>query len=405
MGGALSWPFLRLYVLTLFYFSANAILNVTIPLKGESLGATNSAIGLIMGAYLFTTMFFRPWAGRVIQKHGPVKVLRTLLILNGIALALYTFSGLEGFFVARVMQGVCTAFFSMALQLGIIDALPDKDRSQGISMYSLCSYMPGIFGPLLALGMWEAGNTNIFTVAMIVIAVSTGVVGFSVRMDRKEADAAPVPAEQGAVSMASSFGQLFKNPHLFRCSSLMLSASIVFGSVTTFVPLYADQVKHGNAGVYLMIQAGIVVLSRFILRKKIPSDGKWHSSFVMFIFLILTIAALSISFSAAGGVVFFYIGAALMGTAQALLYPTLTTYLTFVLPQASRNVLVGLFIAMADLGVSMGGMLMGPIADLFSYSTMYSICAALGALMIGLAYRRGQGKREDYNIQNPHNAV
>nr|WP_243735006.1 MFS transporter [Paenibacillus turpanensis] len=394
-----------MYVLTLFYFSANAILNVTIPLKGESLGATNSAIGLIMGAYLFTTMFFRPWAGRVIQKHGPVKVLRTLLILNGIALALYTFSGLEGFFVARVMQGVCTAFFSMALQLGIIDALPDKDRSQGISMYSLCSYMPGIFGPLLALGMWEAGNTNIFTVAMIVIAVSTGVVGFSVRMDRKEADAAPVPAEQGAVSMASSFGQLFKNPHLFRCSSLMLSASIVFGSVTTFVPLYADQVKHGNAGVYLMIQAGIVVLSRFILRKKIPSDGKWHSSFVMFIFLILTIAALSISFSAAGGVVFFYIGAALMGTAQALLYPTLTTYLTFVLPQASRNVLVGLFIAMADLGVSMGGMLMGPIADLFSYSTMYSICAALGALMIGLAYRRGQGKREDYNIQNPHNAV
>ena len=33
MKGALSWPFLRLYILTLLYFSANSILNVMIPLK------------------------------------------------------------------------------------------------------------------------------------------------------------------------------------------------------------------------------------------------------------------------------------------------------------------------------------------------------------------------------------
>ena len=111
MNGALSWSFLRLYALSLLYFSANAILNVIIPLKGESLGATNTTIGIIMGAYLFTTMFFRPWAGKVIQKHGPTKVLRFILIINGIALILYAFSGLEGYFFARVLQGVCTAFF------------------------------------------------------------------------------------------------------------------------------------------------------------------------------------------------------------------------------------------------------------------------------------------------------
>lgn len=110
MKGALSWPFLRLYLLTLFYFSANPILNVIIPLKGESLGADNTTIGVIMGAYLFTTMFFRPWAGRMIQKYGPIKVLRTILVINGFALILYTFTGLGGYFIARMLQGVCTAF-------------------------------------------------------------------------------------------------------------------------------------------------------------------------------------------------------------------------------------------------------------------------------------------------------
>ncbi|WP_134685143.1 staphylopine family metallophore export MFS transporter CntE [Brevibacillus migulae] len=389
MRGALSWPFLRLYMLTLLYFSANSILNVIIPLKGAMLGATNTTIGIIMGAYLFTTMFIRPWAGHVIQKHGAIKVLRTILIFNGCALLLYTFTGLEGYFAARVLQGVCTAFFSMALQLGIIDALPDQDRSQGISMYSLCASMPGILGPLLALGIWHTGDGHYFTVAMITIAVLTGVAGYSAKMDKKEAEPPSVQSERGA-TMFQSFSQLVKNPHLCKCSGLMLTASIIFGAVTTFIPLYAGQIKYGNAGIYLMLQAGTVVLARFLLRKKIPSDGKWRSSFMMGIMLILAIAALSVSFSALGGAVLFYIGAVLMGIAQALLYPTLTTYLTFVLPQANRNVLIGLFIAMADLGVSLGGVIMGPVADHSSYSFMYLICSILGVAMMFFTYDRSK---------------
>jgi MFS family permease len=373
--------------LTLLYFSANAILNVILPLQGQSLGATNSTIGVIMGAYLFTTMLFRPWAGLVIQKYGPIRVLRTILAVNGLALLLYTFTGLEGYFIARMLQGVCTAFFSMALQLGIIDALPDKDRSQGISMYSLCASMPGIIGPLLALGMWQAGEMHVFTAAMIAIAVLTGVVGYSAKMDKKSAAPAAESAKQGG-TMMSSFGQLVRNPHLFKCSVLMLASSLVFGAVTTFIPLYAGQIQGGNAAVYLMLQAATVVLARFLCRKSIPSDGKWHSWFVMGIMLLLSVAAFCVSFAMTGGMLFFYTGAVLMGIAQALLYPTLTTYLTFVLPQASRNVLVGLFIAMADLGVSLGGMVMGPIADLASYSSMYMMCAILSTAMIVFAYGR-----------------
>lgn len=386
MKGALAWPFLRLYMLTLFYFSANAILNVIIPLQGSYLGASNTTIGIIMGAYLFTTMFLRPWAGHIIQKRGPIKVLRAILLLNGVALILYTFTGLEGYFVARVLQGVCTAFFSMALQLGIIDALPEKERSQGISMYSLCSYMPGIIGPLLALGIWQPGEMSGFTIAMIAIAILTGIAGFTAKMDKAGEEAGGQGGQRAAAF--SSFRELIRNPHLFACGVLMLTSSLVFGAVATFIPLYAMQISGGHAGIFLMLQAGTVVLARFGLRKKIPSDGKWRSSLVMGVMLILAVAAQCVSFSAIGGFVFLYIGAVLMGIAQALLYPMLTTYLTFVLPQANRNVLIGLFIATADMGVSLGGMIMGPVADLSSYSFMYTLCAVLGVAMAVFAYGR-----------------
>ncbi|KKI90045.1 multidrug MFS transporter [Bacillus sp. SA1-12] len=387
MSGAMSWPFLRLYLLVLLYFSANAILNVIIPLQGKTLGASNTTIGFIMGAYLFTTMFFRPWAGHIIQKHGPIKVLRVILIINGLALILYTITGLGGYLVARMLQGVSTAFFSMALQIGIIDALPEKDRSQGISLYSLFSYIPSIIGPLLALNIWQAGEMNTFTLVMIAIAAFTGGMGYSAKIEKKKIQPASNQTEQEA-NMFQLFGQLFKNPFLFKCSVLMLVASLVFGAITTFIPLYAMQIKNGNAAIYLMLQAGTVVFARFAFRKKIPSDGKWHSSFMMGTMLLLAVSAQSVSFSINGGAIFFYIGAILMGLAQALLYPTLTTYLSFVLPQMNRNVLLGLFIAMADFGVSLGGVIMGPIADLYSYSTMYMICAILGVAMFFFVYDR-----------------
>lgn len=386
MKGALSWPFLRLYLLTLLYFSANSILNVIIPLKGEALGATNTAIGVIMGAYLLTTMVFRPWAGHLIQRHGPVQVLRMILVINALALLLYTFTGLGGYLIARVLQGICTAFFSMALQLGIIDALPDKNRSQGISMYSLCSYLPGIVGPILAIGIWQTGE--MFAAAMIAIALLTGAVGYSVRIERQPTgDSNEFSQRNVAAAMLYSASQLVSNPHLCRSSALILSASLVFGAITTFIPLYAPQIGGGSASVYLMIQAAVVVAMRFLLMSKIPSDGKWRTSLMAGTMLLISAASLSVGLAQAAGAVLLYAGAVMMGIAQAVLYPTLTTYLSFTLPKEERNVLIGLFIAMADLGVSLGGIILGPVADLTSYSIMYLLCAILGAVMMLAAFK------------------
>ncbi|MBJ6360095.1 staphylopine family metallophore export MFS transporter CntE [Paenibacillus sp. GCM10012307] len=371
----MTWPFLRLYGLAFLFFSANPILNVILPLRGESLGANNAQIGLVMGSYMLTSMVLRPWAGYFTQKYGPLNILRILLVANGLALILYTISGLEGFVAARLIQGVSTAFVSMALQMGIIDALPDHERSQGVSLLTLSTYIPSIIGPLLALGIWEWGGMNAFTMAMVGIAVITAVFGFNAPIQSSP------KAEGGAVKsspgMFKAFGQLVTNRSLMISSILMFAASVVFGAVTMFLPLYATQINNGNAGIYLMIQAAVVVLSRFLLRNRIPSDGKWHPRLVIGILLIAAGAAELLSLSKLAGAGLLYASAVLMGTAQALLYPILMTYLTFVLPAVSRNVRIGLFIAMADFGMSMGGIVMGLVADVWSYSAMYAFCSGL----------------------------
>ncbi|QKS45115.1 MFS transporter [Paenibacillus cellulosilyticus] len=384
----MSGPFLRLYLLTLFYFSANAILNVVIPLKGESLGVSNTRIGIIMGVYLLTTMVCRPWAGYLIARYGPIQVLRIILTLNGLALLLYAFTDMNGYFAARIVQGICTAFFSMALQLSLIDALPDEERSQGISMYSLCSYLPGIIGPLLAIGMWNNGEGSLFAASMIVIACMTGVVGYTVRIRTQPVVDNVNSSSNAGITMLRSMRQLVHNPNMARSSILMLIASVIFGAVTAFMPLYAPRIHGGSAAIYLMIQAAVVVVIRFLFKSKMPSDGKWHSLFIAGILLLQMSAALCIGLAASLGVAVLYAGALLMGSAQALLYPTLTSYLSFVLPRNERSVLIGLFIAIADLGVAIGGIVMGPVADHFSYSYMYLLCAVLSAGVLFIAFDR-----------------
>lgn len=376
MKGAMAWPFLRLYLLTLMFFSANAILNVFIPLRGHDLGATNTAIGVVMGAYMLTAMVFRPWAGQIIAKIGPIHILRIILAINAVALILYGFTGLEGYFVARVIQGVCTAFFSMSIQLGIIDALPEKHRSEGVSLYSLFSTIPNLVGPLIAVQVWSLGHMSVFALIMIMIALSTAFFGYACTMGEKEPDTSkkvePIPFNAITV-----FGQLFKNRVLFKSGLIMVIASIVFGAVSTFIPLYIVNAQFGNAAIFLTTQAIAVVVARFYLRKYIPSDGLWHPKFMVIVLSLLCIAACLVALGPYIYVMLFYFSAIMIGTTQALVYPTLTSYLSFVLPSAGRNMLLGLFIACADLGISLGGALMGPISDWVGFMWMYLICSVL----------------------------
>lgn len=86
------------------------------------------------------------------------------------------------------MQGVCTAFFSMSLQLGIIDALPEEHRSEGVSLYSLFSTIPNLIGPLVAVGIWNYGPISVFAMVMIGIATITTFFGYRVTFAEQEPD-------------------------------------------------------------------------------------------------------------------------------------------------------------------------------------------------------------------------
>lgn len=106
-----SLSFIRFYILAFLFFAANSALTIILPLRSEAAGLSQSEIGLMMGAYMFTCMLLRPFAAQLLGRCGPLRVMKGLLVLHAATLLLFMVGGVESYLWLRALQGVATAFF------------------------------------------------------------------------------------------------------------------------------------------------------------------------------------------------------------------------------------------------------------------------------------------------------
>ncbi|QCR31276.1 MFS transporter [Lysinibacillus sp. SGAir0095] len=373
----LSFSMLQNYGLAIFYFTANSVLTVIFPLQAADHGMEEAEIGLMMGIYMFVCMVLRPWAGQMVSKYSVHTVMKYLLLGHVAALLFYVWLGVESLYVVRILQGIVTAFFSMAMQMGITETLRDEDRGQGMAMYSLSSVMPGLYGPALAMLLWVQRDISWLLIFITFLAFAPLLFFMKSPLPKIKKENASFTLKD----MIEGMKLARANKGLVVSSGVMLIGASIFGAISTFLPLYLLTTDTGNVGLYLFLQALVVVGSRFIFRKYIPSDGKWHPGFIT---LVLGSSIIGTTLLAVLPLIgsFIYISALFNGIATAMLYPTLTTYISFAIPESHKHVLLGIFLASYDLGFSLGGMLMGIVIQFGSYPIMFAACSIMGVVAI-----------------------
>ncbi|MBD2870384.1 MFS transporter [Paenibacillus sp. IB182493] len=375
--GPLSREMLQMYALALLFFTANSVLTVIFPLQAAEHGLREGEIGIMMGLYMLFCMILRPWAGQMIAKYSVLTIMKWLLAGHALALLIYVWLGVESLYIVRALQGIVTAFFSMCMQIGVADILREEDRGQGLSMYSLSSVLPSLYGPALALLLWNPYDYSYILLLIGVLAVLPLFLLYG----------APLPAttvDKGTFTfreMIAAFMVACRQRSLLVSVIVMLIGACIFGAISTFLPLYMVTTGDGNAALYLFVQALVVVLSRFLLRRSIPSDGKWYPTFMSLVFMSLIIGTILLGLlPLIGG--FIYVSAIFNGLATALLYPTIVTYLSFAIPKESKHILLGIFLASYDLGFALGGLVMGFVIQSSSFSSMFFICSMMGLIAI-----------------------
>ncbi|WP_088835375.1 staphylopine family metallophore export MFS transporter CntE [Paenibacillus tyrfis] len=374
-----------LYAVAFVFYATNHMLIIALPFFSQTMGAGRSEIGIIMGSYMFVSMFLRPVAGAVVDRFGSKNIFMIALVLNAIVLVSYTAESLWAFAVMRALQGAILAFFSMTVHLLIMDLLSDKVRGQGLSLLSLASMLPYTFVPALVLFM----KNQVTITEMLLLFAGLGFINIflGIRlflvlgnrgMNKKKKAEEPLTEEGKRKAIKA----------LVFPSLVMLLASIVFCVAPTFMPLYLESQGLDTAPLYFLVETGVLILIRFFGRKHIPSSASFPKGLLILLIVCFTLSPALLALSLSTPVLL--AAAVCNGLALSLLYPTLMTYISFVVPEKVRGYSIGWFIAAADFGTSSGAFVMGWLADAFTYRGMLAAAAGIGAfaLLLTLLQRR-----------------
>ena len=367
-----------IYIATLAFYTVVYMVLMVLPFHAEAHGADKNAIGLIMGITMFSSMFSRPVAGRLVDRFGAVWIFVGALLIFALSLLGYFSESLLIYGAVRAVQGIVAAFFSTAMEIVTIGLLSARSRGQGLSLYSLATMVPTTFGPAAALTLKESVSMHSLFLFFVLLSGANVVFGAVVAWRGKRIKEAAPPRPDARIEKGA-----WRNRALVVASTTMMLTSIANGAIFTFLPLFLESRGSKLGSVYFLVQTVTLMLCRFVGGKRIASDGSLHMGFLGLLIGMAAIGALLISATVATPVL---LGAAVLnGISFALMYPTLLTYVSFHVPEKSRGFLLSLFIGAADFGFALGALAMGPLAEHTSYEVMYVTCACICLLALGAA--------------------
>ncbi|MEM1426209.1 MAG: MFS transporter, partial [Cyanobacteria bacterium P01_H01_bin.130] len=228
----------------LFWCSMSSLLP-TLSLYAQDLGGSDQQVGLVMGSFAIGLLLARTRFGRLADRRG-----RKLVLLIGTTVAMtapigYLFTtSIPVLMGLRIFHGLSIAAFTTAYAAFVVDVSPPEHRGQVIGYMTLTQPVGVALGP--ALGSYvqsELGHAPTFAIAASFGLLAT--LGMNVIEDSRSPAAAPPPgdgssdeniAESSPPQNNSPFKQLFL-PEILTPALVMLMVGLVFGTVSTFIPL------------------------------------------------------------------------------------------------------------------------------------------------------------------------
>ena len=166
---------------------------------------------------------------------------------------------------------------------------------------------------------------------------------------------------------------LFSREALFP-SALMFIVSLTYGSIVSFLSLFALKKGISNPGVFFSVFAVTLILVRALAGKLSDIKGR---KYVIIPGMVLIAAGLGV-LSTASALEIFLAAALLYGLGFGLVHPSLMALLVDRVSEAGRGAAMGTFTAAFDLGIGTGSILLGLVLQYYGFQVMYT----LGGLIV-----------------------
>jgi MFS family permease len=368
---------LLIFISTFFFWAAIYFYAPVLPVYAESLGANLTAVGIIGAAYALPQLLFRIpmgiWSDSL-GRRKPLVIGGIIMVLLG-AFGLWISPNSWSLSLFRGLVGVGSASW-VAFTVYAVSFYPENNTAQAVGILNFI--MSAALTITTALGGLVAdtwGEKTAFLTAAVLAIVALVFVLFAreIRMPKT-----PGLSREG-------FKQVTRRPLLLVVSIMgILLFFAEFMSVWGFVPVYAARIGASDTelGILTMLASGVSMVGSLVVAPMIKRRGNIFTMVLGSVMLGLSLLAVP-----------FIHNIPLLDLAQMLngfgwgMLPTQLMALSIhnIAPQ-QRATAMGFFQATYALGMLLGPLVSGFLADNFGLPVIFYFSSAVCLLVIGMSY-------------------
>ena len=369
---------LTLFTAGLLFWSSMASLLPTLPLYVQSVGGTKQQIGFVMGAFAIGLLLSRPQLGKIADSRGRKQVLILGASVAAIAPLGYLLAqSIPLLLLIRAFHGISIAAFTTAYSALVTDLSPPGKRGELIGYMSLVSPIGLAFGPAIG-GFVQAwvGYTPLFAMSATFAATA---IFFTCKIAEPNFADLTKSDSLSEDKNSQKYWQMLWNPRVRIPALVLLVVGLVFGTLSTFMPLFIQETKANlNPGLFYSTAAIASFGMRVVTGR--ASDKYGRGLFISGGLICYILSMLLLYLANNSGA--FLISALVEGCAGGTVIPMMVTLMSDKCEPYERGRLFSLCIGGFDLGIAIAGPTLGFVAEQVGYRNMFGLAAGLAGLAL-----------------------
>jgi MFS family permease len=334
--------------------------------------------GFSASIFVIGTIIIRLFAGKWIVRIGHKKTLSAGIILCLLMSLIYlVVNSIYLLNAVRFLHGVAFGIATTATGTIVASIIPKGRSGEGIAYFGMSITLATAIGPFLGMFLNQLGGYNMVFIANT-MATAVGVVflrllSFSV-----------IELTKGQLQEVSGFKfNNFFEPKVIPISNVIMIIYICYGSIVSFLAVYAQEINLSDAAsFFFIIYAAVILISRPFIGRLFDSLGE---NLIMYSSIIIYIIGMALFSNAHHGFTLLLSGA-LLGIGIGAIQSSTQAISVKITPMHRMGLANSTYLLFLDLGMGIGPILTGLVIPFTNYRGVYTGAAIVGAACLLLYY-------------------
>lgn len=329
--------------------------------------ASKMQVGIVVGAYTIASVIARPFAGFALDRFGRRTIfLITLLIYSLLFTGYLVAFSILSLIVLRLAQGLTWGFTTVSASTIAVDNIPVSKRGEGIGYFALSTTLGMSVGPVIGLFVGHLWGYTAMFVSGCFISIASLACAYAIQLRKRF-----IVGKRIDLKLNSMFDK-----NSIRPSMNVFITMIAYGGLLSFIALYGHEIGIQNSSLYFLIFSIGIAAARITAGKVFDRNGPGKLITLCIILLMIGFPMLAM----ARNEILFYLSAIIIGFGNGVIFPTFQTMVNNLADSAHRGAANSTLYTAVDLGMGLGMILAGLIAQHISISAIFwidtLICAA-----------------------------